>query len=47
MTEAYALIGVLCTSEIMRYGLLGGLALAWVAGFTLGLSIGLLIGRRR
>lgn len=47
MTDAYALIGVLCTSELMRYGLLGALALAGAAGFALGLSIGILAGRRR
>lgn len=47
MTEAYALIGVLCTSELMRYGLLGALGAAAMAGFAAGLSIGLLVRRRR
>lgn len=47
MTEAYALIGVLCTSEVMRYGLLGALGAAAVTGFALGLATGLLAARRR
>jgi len=47
VTETYALIGLLCTSELMRYGLLGALGAAAVTGFALGLLLGLLARRRR